>query len=51
MNSWTRWPQGLATFAAAFAPRPVTYRTMDFRTNEFPTCAAAIGSSPRRRTR
>jgi pyruvate, water dikinase len=25
----------LATFAAAFAPRPVTYRTIDFRTNEF----------------
>ncbi len=26
---------GLATFASAFAPRPVTYRTIDFRTNEF----------------
>ena len=23
------------TFAAGFAPRPVTYRTIDFRTNEF----------------
>jgi pyruvate,water dikinase len=26
---------GLSTIAAAFAPRPVVYRTMDFRTNEF----------------
>ncbi|HTU86342.1 MAG TPA: phosphoenolpyruvate synthase [Solirubrobacteraceae bacterium] len=25
----------LITFAAGFAPRPVTYRTTDFRTNEF----------------
>jgi len=27
--------EGLSTFAAGFAPRPVTYRTIDFRTNEF----------------
>jgi pyruvate,water dikinase len=26
---------GLSAFAEAFAPRPVTYRTIDFRTNEF----------------
>jgi pyruvate,water dikinase len=26
---------GLTTIAAAFHPRPVVYRTMDFRTNEF----------------
>ncbi len=26
---------GLGEFAAAFAPRPITYRTIDFRTNEF----------------
>jgi len=26
---------GLSRFAAAFSPRPVTYRTIDFRTNEF----------------
>ncbi len=26
---------GLSTFAVGFAPRPVTYRTIDFRTNEF----------------
>ncbi len=26
---------GLEKFASAFAPRPVTYRTIDFRTNEF----------------
>ncbi|HLY47685.1 MAG TPA: phosphoenolpyruvate synthase [Solirubrobacteraceae bacterium] len=25
----------LTTFAAGFAPRPITYRTTDFRTNEF----------------
>ena len=25
----------LATFAAGFSPRPVTYRTIDFRSNEF----------------
>jgi pyruvate,water dikinase len=30
-----RMAQGLTTFAAGFAPRPVTYRTIDFRTNEF----------------
>ena len=27
--------EALTTFAAAFAPRPITYRTIDFRTNEF----------------
>jgi pyruvate, water dikinase len=31
----TRMATGLGTFAAGFAPRPVTYRTIDFRTNEF----------------
>ncbi len=31
----TRMAAGLTTFAAGFAPRPVTYRTIDFRTNEF----------------
>jgi pyruvate,water dikinase len=30
-----RMADGLGTFARAFSPRPVTYRTMDFRTNEF----------------
>ena len=30
-----RMAGALATFAAGFAPRPVTYRTIDFRTNEF----------------
>jgi pyruvate,water dikinase len=30
-----RMADGLLTFAAGFAPRPVTYRTIDFRTNEF----------------
>ena len=30
-----RMAESLATFAAGFSPRPVTYRTIDFRTNEF----------------
>ena len=30
-----RMAQGLRTFAQAFNPRPVVYRTMDFRSNEF----------------
>ena len=30
-----RMAASLTEFAAAFAPRPITYRTIDFRTNEF----------------
>ena len=30
-----RMAGALSTFARGFAPRPVTYRTIDFRTNEF----------------
>jgi pyruvate,water dikinase len=30
-----RMASAVQTFASAFAPRPVTYRTIDFRTNEF----------------
>ncbi len=30
-----RMSEALTVFAAAFAPRPITYRTIDFRTNEF----------------
>jgi pyruvate, water dikinase len=30
-----RMATALETFAAAFSPRPITYRTIDFRTNEF----------------
>ena len=30
-----RMVEGLSTFAVGFAPRPITYRTIDFRTNEF----------------
>jgi pyruvate,water dikinase len=30
-----RMAESLTTFAAGFSPRPVTYRTIDFRTNEF----------------
>jgi pyruvate,water dikinase len=31
----TRMADGLAAFARGFDPRPITYRTYDFRTNEF----------------
>jgi pyruvate,water dikinase len=31
----SRMAEGLSVFAAGFAPRGVTYRTIDFRTNEF----------------
>ena len=34
-SSCDRWPPPSATFAAGFSPRPITYRTIDFRTNEF----------------
>jgi len=30
-----RMAEALTTFAAGFTPRPITYRTIDFRTNEF----------------
>jgi pyruvate,water dikinase len=30
-----RMGEALVTFADGFAPRPITYRTIDFRTNEF----------------
>ena len=30
-----RMAEALSTFADGFAPRPVTYRAIDFRTNEF----------------
>jgi pyruvate, water dikinase len=30
-----RMADSLMTFASGFAPRPITYRTIDFRTNEF----------------
>ncbi len=30
-----RLAEALTTFATGFAPRPITYRTYDFRTNEF----------------
>jgi len=31
----THMAGALSTFAEAFSPRPITYRTIDFRTNEF----------------
>jgi pyruvate, water dikinase len=41
----------LERFAAAFHPRPVVYRAMDFRSNEFRGLRAVIVSSRKRRTR
>jgi pyruvate,water dikinase len=37
---------GLDRIAAAFAPRPVVYRTMDFRTNEFRALRGGIDFEP-----
>ncbi len=34
-SSSSGWPRRSTAFAAGFAPRPITYRTIDFRTNEF----------------
>jgi pyruvate,water dikinase len=36
----------LETFAGAFAPRPVVYRSMDFRTNEFRGLAGGVDFEP-----
>ena len=46
-----RMAAALTTFASGFAPRPVTYRTIDFRTNEFRGFEGGDRSSPRRPTR
>ena len=43
--------EGLSTFAAGFAPRPVTYRTIDFRTNEFSGLRGGERFEPTRPTR
>ena len=42
--------EGLRKFASAFAPRPVVYRTTDFKTNEYRTCAAARSTRNSKRT-
>jgi pyruvate, water dikinase len=41
-----RMAEGLTTFAAGFAPRPITYRTIDFRTNEFRNLEGGEGFEP-----
>ena len=46
-----RMAEALDTFAAGFAPRPIIYRTIDFRTNEFRGLEAASGSSREEATR
>ena len=42
-----RMASALTRFASGFAPRPITYRTIDFRTNEFRGQRAGIASSRR----
>jgi len=41
-----RMAAGLRTFAEAFAPRPVVYRAMDFRSNEFSALAGGAEHEP-----
>jgi len=41
-----RMAAGLRTFAEAFAPRPVIYRAMDFRSNEFRNLTGGAGYEP-----
>ena len=41
-----RMADGLLRFAKAFAPRPVIYRAMDFRTNEFRDLAGGAQHEP-----
>jgi pyruvate, water dikinase len=42
----TAMAEGLSRFASAFAPRPITYRTIDFRTNEFRGLRGGEGFEP-----
>jgi pyruvate,water dikinase len=41
-----RMADGLRTFARAFAPRPVIYRAMDFRSNEFRNLTGGAAHEP-----
>ena len=41
-----RMAEALTTFAAGFSPRPITYRTIDFRTNEFRGLAGGAEFEP-----
>ena len=41
-----RMSDGLRTFARAFAPRPVIYRAMDFRSNEFRNLTGGADHEP-----
>jgi pyruvate,water dikinase len=41
-----RMADGLRTFASAFAPRPVVYRAMDFRSNEFKNLTGGADHEP-----
>ena len=42
----SRMARGLTTFARAFRPRPVVYRAMDFRSNEFRNLAGGAEHEP-----
>ncbi len=46
-----RMAKALSAFASGFAPRPITYRTIDFRTNEFRGLRGGDRFEPRRPTR
>ena len=41
-----RMAEALETFASGFSPRPITYRTIDFRTNEFRGLAGGEAFEP-----
>lgn len=41
-----RMAEGLRVFAQAFAPRPVVYRAMDFRSNEFRNLTGGMSYEP-----
>jgi pyruvate,water dikinase len=41
-----RMAEALTVFASGFAPRPITYRTIDFRTNEFMNLAGGDRFEP-----
>lgn len=42
-----RMHESLVTFARPFNPRPITYRTMDFRSNEFRDLKGGVDYEPR----
>ncbi|WP_138497679.1 putative PEP-binding protein [Nostoc sp. PA-18-2419] len=41
-----RWSEQIMQFAQAFAPRPVFYRSLDWRSHELPSLSDSLQSSP-----